>query len=204
MKHLNIKIILSTTFLEFCDTKNFNMKKLLSLALFSGILLMSVNAHAQNDSKKPEDKSKRPSPPAMASVTTSKGIKIVIDYSQPSVKNREIGKDVEPMKGKVWRTGANEATVFEVNKDVTINGKALKAGKYGLFTIWNGDKWTVIFNKTWNQWGAFNYKDADDVLRVDVPNMAPSSPSEKMTFTVDKDGKVALAWGNVGFNFMVM
>ena len=173
------------------------MKKLLSLALFSGILLMSIHAHAQ------EDKSKRPSPPATASATTSKGVTIKIDYSQPSVKGREIGKDLEPMKGKVWRTGANEATVFEVNKDVTIGGKALKAGKYGLFSVWNGDTWTIIFNKTWNQWGAFNYKEADDVLRVDVKNMPPSKPSEKMTFSVDKSGKVMLAWGNVGFDFVV-
>jgi len=180
------------------------MKKFLSLALFSSILLMGINAHAQNDSKKPEDKTKRPSPPAMVSATTSNGVKISIDYSQPSVKGREIGTAVEPMKGKVWRTGANEATVFEVNKDVTINGKALKAGKYGLFSIWNGDTWTIIFNKTWNQWGAFNYKEGDDVLRLDVPNAAPSSSSEKMTFTVDKDGTVSLAWGNVGFKFMVM
>jgi hypothetical protein len=181
------------------------MKKILSLALFSGILLlMGVSAHAQNDSKPPEDKSKRPSPPATASATTSNGVDIKIDYSQPSVKGREIGKDVEPMKGKVWRTGANEATVFEVSQDVKINGKSLPAGKYGLFSLWNGDTWTIIFNKTWNQWGAFNYKDADDVLRVDVPNVKPASASEKMTFTVGKDGKVALAWGNVGFNFTVM
>lgn len=100
------------------------MKKILSLALFSGILLMGINAQAQN-----EDKSKRPSPPATVTATTSKGTVIKIDYSQPSVKGREIGKDVEPMKGKVWRTGANEATVFEVSKDVTINGKNLPAGK---------------------------------------------------------------------------
>src|SRR4029077_4093165 len=112
------------------------MKKILSLALFSGILLMSISAHAQNDAKPPEDKSKRPSPPATASATTSNGVDIKIDYSQPSVKGREIGKAVEPMKGKVWRTGANEATVFEVNKDVKINGKSLPAGKYGLFSIW--------------------------------------------------------------------
>ena len=179
------------------------MKKLLSLAIFSSVLLIGINAHAQN-SKPPEDKSKRPSPPATVSVTTAKGVEIKIDYSQPSVKGREIGKDVEPMKGKVWRTGANEATVFEVNKDVTVNGKSLKAGKYGLFSIWNGDTWTVIFNKTWNQWGAFNYKEADDVLRVTVPNKKPAQPSEKMTFTVSKDGKVMLAWGNVGFDFTVM
>ena len=74
------------------------MKKFLSLALFSGILLMSINTQAQN-----EDKSKRPSPPATASATTTKGVDVKIDYSQPSVKGREIGKDVEPMKGKVWR-----------------------------------------------------------------------------------------------------
>jgi hypothetical protein len=172
------------------------MKKLLSLALFSGILLMSTNAHAQ------EDKSKRPSPPAVASATTSNGVTIKIDYSQPSVKGREIGKDVEPMKGKVWRTGANEATVFEVNKDVTIDGKALKAGKYGLYSIWNGDSWTVIFNKTWDQWGT-KYSEADDALRVNVKNMPLSKPSEKMTFWVDKNGKVILAWGNVGFDFAV-
>src|SRR5215471_19137645 len=160
------------------------MKKILSVALFSGILLMSVNAHAQ------EDKSKRPSPPATASATTTKGVDIKIDYSQPSIKGREIGKDVEPMKGKVWRTGANEATVFEVNKDVTINGNKLPAGKYGLFTIWNGDAWTIIFNKTWNQWGAFNYKDADDVLRVHVKAGKAPQFSERMTFLVAKDGTV--------------
>ena len=172
------------------------MKKLLSIALLSGILLMSVNTQAQ------DDKSKRASPPATASATTAKGVTIKIDYSQPSVKGREIGKDVEPMKGKVWRTGANEATVFEVNKDVTIGGKTLKAGKYGLYSIWNGATWTVIFNKTWNQWGT-EYSDADDALRVDVKNVAPSKPTEKMTFAVDKSGKVTLAWGNVGFDFVV-
>lgn len=181
------------------------MKKILSLALFSGILFMSTTVHAQDTTKMkaPEDKSKRPSPPADAMTTTSKGVMIDINYSQPSVKGRVIGKEVEPMKGKVWRTGANEATVFSVDKDVKINGKSLAAGKYGFFSIWNGGTWTLIFNKTWNQWGAFKYKEADDVLRVNVKNMPPSSPSEKMTFTVDQSGKVTLAWGNVGFDFMV-
>jgi Protein of unknown function (DUF2911) len=177
------------------------MKKILSLAFFSGMLLMGANAHAQ---KAPEDKSKRPSPPAMASVTTAKGVNIKIDYSQPSVKGREIGTGVEPHKDSVWRTGANEATVFEIDKDVTINGKSLPAGKYGFFTIWHGDTWTIIFNKTWDQWGAFTYKAADDVLRVDVPNAKQAKMSEKMTFWTDKSGKVSLAWGNVGFDFMVI
>jgi DNA gyrase inhibitor GyrI len=68
----------------------------------------------------------------------------------------------------VWRTGANEATVFETSKAVKINGKELPAGKYGLFTISGKDNWTIIFNKTWKQWGAFSYKQADDALRVEA------------------------------------
>ncbi len=208
------------------------MKKVLSFILVSGILLSASQLNAQDSSmstgmkkdtmpgnmmmndtmhnsmmndttKKQEDKTKRPSPPADAMVTTSKGVMIDINYSQPSVKGREIGKTVEPHKDSVWRTGANEATVFTVDKDVTINGKPLSAGKYGFFTIWKGDSWTIIFNKTWDQWGAFNYKAADDVLRVDVKNVKPATMSEKMTFTVDQSGKVSLAWGNVGFNFIV-
>ena len=130
--------------------------------LFSAVLFISLGACGQLD------KSKRPSPPALAKETTSSGVTISIDYSQPSVKGRTIGKDLEPLDGKVWRTGANEATIFEINKDVTVEGKALAAGKYGLFTIVNGDEWTIIFNKTWNQTGAFNYKEADDALRVKV------------------------------------
>src|SRR5687768_6088324 len=94
-----------------------------------------------------EDKSKRPSPPAVAKETISSGATITINYGQPSVKGRTIGKDLEPMEGKVWRAGANEATVFETDKDVTIEGKSLPAGKYAFFTIDNGSEWTLIFNK---------------------------------------------------------
>src|ERR1700681_3934188 len=137
------------------------MKKLFTLALFATALMTGIQACAQT-----EDKSKRPSPPAKVTEKIKSGATISIDYSQPSVKGRTIGKDLEPMDGKVWRTGANEATVFETDKDLTIDGKKLPAGKYGLFTLFNGNDVTVIFNKTWNQWGAFKYKDTDDALRV--------------------------------------
>src|SRR4030095_804261 len=151
--------------------------------LFSAVLFLSLVACGQ------DDKSKRPSPPALAKETTSSGVTISIDYSQPSVKGRTIGTDLEPMPGKVWRTGANEATVFEVNKDVKVEGQALAAGKYGLFTIMNSDEWTIIFNKTWNQVGAFNYKEADDVLRIKVKGGKTKAFSEKMTFVISKNGK---------------
>jgi len=106
------------------------------------------------------------------------------------------------MKDKSMAHGANEATVFEVNKDVTIDGKSLKAGKYGLFTLWNGDSWTIIFNKTWNQWGAFKYEDKQDAFARRCKKYAAFKTFRKMTFWVGKDGKVTLAWGNVGFDFV--
>lgn len=168
------------------------MKKLL---LLSAIALVTISVQAQ------DDKSKRPSPPAKVTETISSGAVITIDYSQPSVKGREIGKEIAPF-GKVWRTGANEATVFEVSKDVKVEGKALAAGKYGLFSVPNKEEWVIIFNKTPAQWGAYKYAEADDVLRVKVkPTKAPQF-TERMTFTVDKSGKVALLWGNeqVAFN----
>lgn len=168
------------------------MKKVL---LLSAIALVTLGVKAQ------DDKSKRPSPPAKVTETTSSGTVITIDYSQPSVKGREIGKDIAPF-GKVWRTGANEATVFEVSKDVKVEGKALPAGKYGLYSIPGKDEWTLIFNKTWKQWGT-KYAEADDALRVNVkPGKAPAF-TERMTFNVDKSGKVSLLWGNEEVDFTV-
>jgi hypothetical protein len=169
------------------------MKKLL---LLSAIALVTIGVRAQ------EDKSKRPSPPAKVTETTSNGVVITIDYSQPSVKGREIGKEIAPY-GKVWRTGANEATVFEVSKDVKVEGKALPAGKYALFTIPDKEEWVIIFNKKPNQWGAYKYEEGDDALRVKVkPGKAPQF-TERMTFTVDKSGKVSFLWGNEKVDFTV-
>jgi hypothetical protein len=169
------------------------MKKVL---LLSAIALITLGVKAQ------DDKSKRPSPPAKVTETTSSGAVITIDYSQPAVKGREIGKEIAPY-GKVWRTGANEATTFEVSKDVKVEGKALAAGKYGLFTIPNKEEWVVIFNKTPQQWGAYKYAEADDVLRVKVKPVKAPQFTERMTFNVDKSGKVSLLWGNEEVDFTV-
>ncbi len=175
------------------------MKKLLSIALLASGLMVSTSMSAQMD----DDKSKRPSPPASVTQKIASGATITIDYSQPSVKGRTRGKDIEPMDGQVWRTGANEATVFVTDKDVTIQGKKLPAGKYGLFTLFTGDDATVIFNKTWKQWGAFKYKDADDALRVKADGSKVSAPSEKMTFNISTAGNVNLLWGDRKIEFTV-
>jgi Protein of unknown function (DUF2911) len=177
------------------------MKKILSLTVLLASLFISYNVTAQDNKK--EDKSKRPSPPAMVKETIASGAAVSIDYSQPSVKGRTIGKDLEPKEGEVWRTGANEATVFETSKAVKVGGKELPAGKYALFTISGKDSWTVIFNKTWKQWGAYDYKKADDALRITVKPEKATAFAEKMTFSIDKNGMVTLLWGDNKVAFSV-
>lgn len=168
------------------------------------VFLVALATSAMLFASGQDDKSKRPSPPAQTKETLAGGTVVSIDYSQPSVKGRTIGKDLEPMAGKVWRTGANDATVFEISRDVKIEGKDLPAGKYALFTIANEDEWTIIFNKKASQWGAFSYKEADDALRVKVKPGKAKNFAEKMTFTVDKKGTVSLLWGDTKVDFRVV
>ena len=174
------------------------MKKLLAATVMASLLFVSFTSCAQ---EKKEDKSKRPSPPALATATLASGAKVTVDYSQPSVKGRTIGKDIEPKNGEVWRTGANEATVFETSKAIKVNGQALPAGKYGLFALVNDGAWTMIFNKTWNQWGSYDYKKADDALRITAKATKAATFAEKMTFVIGKDGTTQLLWGDNNVQF---
>ncbi len=172
------------------------MKKLFSISLLSLLLLTSLNSAAQ------KDKSKRPSPPATVSQKLGDAT-ITITYSQPSVKGRTIGDDLEPLPGKVWRAGANEATVFETDKDVMVEGKALPKGKYGFFILVQEEKWTIIFNKTWDQWGAFKYNEADDVLRVQVRGGKAAEFAEQLTYKISDVGIVTISWGSNETKFAV-
>ncbi|HXH99633.1 MAG TPA: DUF2911 domain-containing protein [Sphingobacteriaceae bacterium] len=170
------------------------MKKLFLFTLII-CLLAGVTASAQRE------KTKRVSAPAKLSVITKKGITISIDYSRPAVKGRIIGKDIAPY-GKIWRTGANEASVFEISRDAKIQGHALAAGKYSLYTIPGEKEWTIIFNKDWKQWGTI-YKDGSDALRVKAKASTVSSFAENLTFTIAENGSVALLWGNSKVEFKV-
>jgi Cu/Ag efflux protein CusF len=172
------------------------MKYFLSLAIFS--LLAASSVHAQ------QDKSKRASPPAKVSQTLASGATISIDYSQPSLKGRVIGSTVEPMKDKVWRMGANEATIFETDKDVTINGQTLPAGKYSLFGLQTDAGFTLIFNKAYQIWGTQYDQNKDkDALRVAADVKTTDATQEKLTYTIDKSGLVNLSWGNMAVSFTV-
>ena len=172
-------------------------KPRLFIAFFAiaAMILHVSNINAQ------DDKSKRPSPPAQAKGTVGKA-NITIDYSQPALKGREIGVQLAPY-GKVWRTGANEASTFEVSADVKVEGKALKAGKYGLFTIPGEDEWVIIFNNVPDQWGSRNYDESKDALRVSVKPGKTSESTERFTISIEDNGQVVLKWGNHKVNFEV-
>jgi hypothetical protein len=145
----------------------------------------------------PKPAAAKPSPAATA-IGTSGDASITVTYSQPSVKGRKVWGDLVPFD-KVWRTGANDATTIEFSKDVKIEGQALKAGKYALFTIpTEGGEWTFIFNKT----ASYSYKEADDALRVKVKSGKSAAFAERMTFEV-KDKNVVFSWENLSAAFKV-
>jgi len=148
------------------------------------------------------DKSKRPSPPANVKVKTNDGVLIEIDYSRPSLKGRKIGTDVAPF-GKVWRTGANEATTIEVDRDVTIEVDKgvvvdrgnLPAGKYSIHSIPGEERTTVIFNKVWEKSGS-QYDEKQDALRLTADNRVLAGVNqEQFKFDVSPAGLVTMSWG---------
>lgn len=175
------------------------MKFLNNMQFFAMLMLalsfVAVSAFAQ------DDKSQRPSPPAQDSAMVG-DTKVVIDYSRPSVKGREIYGALVPYN-EVWRAGANEATTFEVDKDVLIEGQPLPAGKYALFAIPGEEEWTIIFNKTANQWGAYEYDEAEDALRIQVEPQPAPEQTEMLTYTVDENGEVSLLWADTEVEFTV-
>ena len=144
---------------------------------------------------------KRTSPKANAENTIN-DLTVKMVYHQPAVDGRTIYGDLVPF-GKVWRTGANDATTFEVNKDVTINGEKLAAGTYSLFTIPEKGEWTIIFNNDAKQWGAYSYKEAKDALRIKVKTKSNKDSIERLTFTVSDKGQITYAWEKQSFTLDV-
>src|SRR5258707_3012942 len=172
----------------------FYMKKQISLLMVLMVALFSVTAFAQK-----KDKSKRPSPPAKAEGTVD-GVKVVIDYSTPFVKGRKIFGGLQPY-GTVWRTGANEATTFEIDKNVKVEGKELAKGKYSLYSIPGETEWVVIFNKIADQWGT-DYTQSGDVLRVSVKPGKTDKFIEQFNIALEGN-KVVIRWENTQFSFNV-
>lgn len=165
-----------------------------ALALFTVAFLFAGMAFAQ-----------QASPAASASGTVA-GATIKIDYHSPGVKGRKIWGGLVPYD-KVWRTGADEATIFTTSKDITIGGKTLKAGKYSLYTVPGEKEWKVIFNSQTGQWGikmdGSTTDDASkDVLVTTVTPMKSTSMNERFKIDVNAKG-VVLLWENLAVPVMI-
>jgi hypothetical protein len=131
---------------------------------------------------------------------------ITIVYSRPGVKGRKIWGALVPY-GQVWRTGANEATTIAFSDDVTINGKDLPKGMYSLHTIPGEAEWTLIFNKTADQWGSYSYDATKDALRVTAKPRKGDERHEWLTFEVPElstdQATFEIAWENVEVPFTI-
>ena len=196
-------------------------KYYLVLAVASFFLMGTCNLFAQQMKKMSPQNSKqenkvpdwnkkvRISPKAFVEQTIGL-TDVTVSYSRPGVKGRKIWGGLVPYN-KVWRAGANEATKFTFSTDVAINGKKLPAGSYSFFVIPTPKEWTVIFNKVADQWGAFQYNEAEDAYRFKVtPKRANYHEWLEYTFSdmkVDAKGKnsavVNLIWEKLKVPFTV-
>ena len=148
-----------------------------------------------------------PRPSQKSVLTQTVGLTdVTITYSRPGVKGRKIFGGLVPY-GKVWRTGANEATTIAFSDDVTIDGHPLPKGTYSLHTIPTENEWTLIFNKTADQWGSYSYDEKQDALRVNVKPRNAMEKREWMTFEVPQLSTDAatfvIAWDNLEVPFTV-
>ncbi|MFM2285023.1 MAG: hypothetical protein RLZZ543_520 [Bacteroidota bacterium] len=172
------------------------MKKIfLSLLLISGI----TAAQAQ------QIDTPRPSP--LSTVTQKVGLtEFSITYSRPSAKSRKVFGDIVPFD-KLWRTGANMATVLKSGDEFSINGTKIPAGEYSLFTIPGAEEWTIILNKTAKLSGTNGYKEADDVIRLKAKSVKVMPAVE--TFSIgfnnlrDNAASVEITWENTRVSFDV-
>jgi predicted negative regulator of RcsB-dependent stress response len=131
---------------------------------------------------------------------------IAVKYHRPLVNGRKIWGGLVPY-GKVWRAGANENTTIEFSDPVSVEGKPLDKGTYGLHMIPNPDSWTVIFSKTNTGWGSYSYDQKEDALRVDVKPRPLAENKEALEFDFEDlrptSTAVTLKWEKLGVPFTV-
>jgi len=122
---------------------------------------------------------------------------IVIDYSSPFVKGRKIFGGLLPY-GKLWRAGANEATIFQTDKDLVIEGKKLAAGKYSFFATPGENEWTIYFNSETGQYGSkdggeTNMDPTKTVISFTVKPKKLTELKEKMEYVITNNG-LSMQW----------
>src|SRR5213078_1375262 len=177
--------------------------KTLALKLFAlclAIFALGGTVFAQNDLNLP-DVSQAAEVKQRIALTD-----ITVKYHRPLVNGRKIWGGLVPY-GKVWRAGANENTTIEFSDPVSIEGKPLPKGVYGLHMIPNPDSWTVIFSKTNTGWGSYSYDQKDDPLRVNVKPKPLDQSEEALEYEFENlkpdSTAVTLKWEKLGVPFTV-
>tara|TARA_R110001592_G_scaffold85287_2_gene251872 strand:+ start:648 stop:1187 length:540 start_codon:yes stop_codon:yes gene_type:complete len=175
------------------------MKRTLTLFLMLGLFAFTQNAFAQK-------------PAASPLVTVKQMIgttEMELVYSRPSLAGRDANELVNTLNKGVWRTGANTNTIIAFDKDVTLGGKALKAGRYALWTVPGDKEWKVIISSITDKWGT-SYDNSGDVMSFTASVSKTSNNVETFVInltdfdkkSMDK-GNIELAWGNLSVKFPV-
>ncbi len=186
------------------STINKNVKRtcysfLSALVLVLALTLSGSHSNAQG--------LKIPQPSPSTTIKQDFGLSSVeLSYCRPTVKGRKIFGDLVPY-GKVWRTGANGATTLTFGDEVTIGGKKIPAGKYGLLSIPGENEWTIIISKQTDVTSPTAYKESEDVVRL-------TAKVEKMpylfeSFTIIMEDvkatsmNVSILWEEVAVTFSI-
>lgn len=188
------------------------MKRLLAILTFILIISSCAEEKKKNDhhdhSDQVEDTSakskKKPLSPHTSTMAMVGDAHIHIDYSSPGVRGRIIFGGLLPFD-EVWQAGAHMATWIETNKDLTIDGQVLPAGKYGFFTIPSKEAWTIIFNSNWDQHGKDEYDQNEDVIRFEIVPEKLEESVEHLVYEVkpgaQNEGTISLSWEKIAVRF---
>lgn len=170
------------------------MKKYITILFVFGAFLLTNEVSAQKFAKL----QKSPTDIAYAKTDRSAKPTIKVIYSRPQKKGRDIFGALVPY-GKVWRTGADEATEIKLTQDYNLGGTTVKAGTYSLFSIPGEKEWTIILNSDLDSWGAYSYDESKDVARITVPAGSAESAIEAFGIgfkAVDKGYHLVMGWDN--------
>jgi len=183
------------------------MGRYISISIVFGLLLITSCKEKKTEPLSEQSKEattdqpqKKVLSPHTSAMGTIGNAHIHIDYSSPGVRDRMIFGGLLAYD-QVWQAGAHMVTWIETDTDLEIDGKKLKAGKYGFFTIPSKEEWTIILNSNWNQHGKDEYDEKDDVLRFKVKPIIADSLKEHLEYNIkkisDTEGEITLAWEKV-------
>lgn len=185
------------------------MQKNIWIAVAVSFLAACTDNGADKQEQKKEASPAAATVPKSIPSETSKWIRnttIKISYTAPAVRGRVIWGELVPYD-KIWVTGAHMATSLEVGKDFRVGNKTVPAGKYALFTIPGKEQWTVILNKNWNQHQADEYKQSEDVVRLNVKPQTVEQMAERLQYEIDQTGErtanVVMSWEKIRVPFSI-